>query len=295
MEERDSQSGWLKWAGWCSKRSLNPLSSDVQHFLDFLTELFDSGLQHRTINVIRSAVSMTHERIEGLPIGQHPLVTRLMKGVFNLRPPRPRYSYTWDVDLVVQHIGENSDLTLKRLSRKLAFLMALVVASRTSEPQALDLRFRAYRPNGVLFQLREVTKTQKTGSPPKERFLGSFPYRRLCVVHCLKQYEEATHTHRDPESEFQPLFLSYVKPFKPVRIAHWVKDMLSEGGVDTRVFKAHSVRGASVSAAKNKGVGLSDILHMADWSQVSTFRRFYYRETQSNQYAQSVLRSSDGK
>ena len=193
---------------------------------------------------------MTHERIEGLPIGQHPLVTRLMKGVYNLRPPRPRYSHTWDVDLVVQHIGENSDLTLKRLSRKLAFLMALVVASRTSEPQALDLRFRAYRPNGVLFQLREVTKTQKTGSPPKERFFGSFPYRRLCVVHCLKQYEEATHTHRDPESEFQPLFLSYVKPFKPVRIAHWVKDMLSEGGVDTRVFKAHSVRGASVSAAK---------------------------------------------
>ena len=71
--------------------------------------------------------------------------------------------------------------------------------------------------------------------------------------------------------------------------------MLSEAGVDTRVFKAHSVRGASVSAAKNKGVGLSDILQMADWSQVSTFRRFYYREAQSNQYAQSVLRGSDGK
>ena len=71
------QSGWIKWTGWCSTRGLNPLSCSVQHFLDFLTELFDSGLQHRTINVVRSAVSMTHEEVEGIPIGQHPLVTRL--------------------------------------------------------------------------------------------------------------------------------------------------------------------------------------------------------------------------
>ena len=123
--------------------------SSISHF-----QLFDSGLQQCTINVVCSAVSMTHERIEGLSLGQQLLVNRLMKGVYKLRPPRPRYSYTWDVDLVVQYIasmGDNSDLPLKRLSQKLAFLMALVVASRTSELQALDLRYRAYRPNEVLF------------------------------------------------------------------------------------------------------------------------------------------------
>ena len=41
-----------------------------------------------------------------------------------------------------------------------------------------------------------------------------------------------------------PLFLSYVKPHKPVtsqRIAHWIKDSLKEAGVDTGTFKAHSV------------------------------------------------------
>ena len=116
------QSGWVKWSGWCDQRSLKPLSCDGQHFLELL-ELFDSG-QHRSINVIRSAVSMTHETIEGVPIGQHPLVTRLMRGVYNLRPPRPRYSSTRDVEVVAQHIvsmGENSSLSLKSLSQKLAF------------------------------------------------------------------------------------------------------------------------------------------------------------------------------
>lgn len=90
------------------------------------------------------------------------------------------------------------------------------------------------------------------------------------MVECLKCYEELTLQHRGTQSEAQPLFLSYIKPFKPVtsqRIAHWIKDILSEAGVDTRVFKAHSVRGASVSAAKEKGVGIPDILDMADCSR----------------------------
>ena len=296
------QSGWVKWNSWCDARRLNSLSCSVQHFLEFLTELFDSGLQHRTINVVRSAVSMTHERVEGVPIGQHPLVTRLMKGVYNLRLPKPRYTYTWDVDMVTQYIvgmGENTSLPLRQLSQKLALLMALVVASRTSELQALDLRFRVYRPNGVLFRLTGITKTQRVGSPPKERFFGAFSDKQLCVVDCLKCYEEATAKHRDPQSEVQPLFLSYIRPFKPVtsqRIAHWIKDILSEAGVDTRVFNLkHTVRGASVSAAKGKGVGIPDIFEMADWSRDTTFRKFYYRTTTSNHYTQNLLQPADGK
>jgi len=195
-------------------------------------------------------------------------------------------------------MGETTELSRKKLSQKLAFLMALVTASRTSELQALDLRFRVYRPNGVLFRLSGTTKTQKAGSPPKERFFGAFPDSRLCVVECLKCYEEATAGHRSLQLESQPLFLSYVRPFKPVssqRLAHWIKDILTEAGVDSGVFKAHSVRGASVSAAKDRGVGLSDILDMADWSRVSTFRKFYYRTTTSNNYSQSILQVMDGK
>lgn len=75
---------------------------------------------------------MTHDYIEGIPIGQHPLVTHLMKGVYNSRPPKPRYSVTWDVDVVVKYLmslGPNSSLSLRQLSQKLALLMALVEAS----------------------------------------------------------------------------------------------------------------------------------------------------------------------
>ena len=51
-----------------------------------------------------------------------------MKGVFNKRPLKPRYSGTWKVSLVTglfEKWPNNSNLELKRLSRKCAMLLAL--------------------------------------------------------------------------------------------------------------------------------------------------------------------------
>ena len=48
-------------------------------------------------------------------------------------------------------------------------------------------------------------------------------------------------------------------------------------GIDTSIFTAHSVRGASTSQALNQGVSIPEILTMASWSRASTFQKFYYR------------------
>ena len=44
------------------------------------------GLQYRTINSHRSAISMTHLPIDNVCVGTHPSVSRLMKVIFNLHP-----------------------------------------------------------------------------------------------------------------------------------------------------------------------------------------------------------------
>ena len=72
-------------------------------------------------------------------------------------------------------------------------------------------------------------------------------------------------------------------------IAHWIKDLLGQAGVDTSVFKAHSVRGARATAALNKGVTLADILQAANCSSDTTFRRFYYRPTSSTSFGRGIL------
>lgn len=104
---------------------------------------------------------MTHTPIDVVVVGKHPLVTRLMKGIFIRRPPQPRYAFTWDVGRVLEHIcslGKNSDLSLKQLSRKLVVLLVLSNASRASEIHALDIRYLSRNENGVTFTIAELTK-----------------------------------------------------------------------------------------------------------------------------------------
>lgn len=50
--------------------------------------------------------------------------------------------------------------------------MPLVAASCTSELQTLDLRFRVFKPEGVLFKLASLTKKRKVGAPPLWYFCG---------------------------------------------------------------------------------------------------------------------------
>ena len=77
-----------------------------------------------------------------------------MKGIFSLRPPKPRYFVTWDVNHVLQLLRSWSpakSLSLKKLSSKLAVLGALITASRSSSLAKLDLKFRFFCEQWCLF------------------------------------------------------------------------------------------------------------------------------------------------
>ena len=73
--------------------------------LNFLAKLYEEGYQYRSLNSYRSAISSVHERVDGRTVGEHPLVMRLMKGVFIDRPPLLRYTSTWNVQTVLSHIA----------------------------------------------------------------------------------------------------------------------------------------------------------------------------------------------
>ena len=65
-------------------------------------------------------------------VGSHPLVTQLLKGISQLRPPEPKYSYTWNVSEILKFIkslGKNEALDMKLLSFKLVMLLGLTAPS----------------------------------------------------------------------------------------------------------------------------------------------------------------------
>ena len=252
-----------------------------------MATLYSEGYQYQSLNAYRSAISCTHQHVDGVNVGSHPTVTRLLQGVFNSRPPQPRYTTFWDVGVVIQHIkglGANKDLSLKQLTMKTVMLLALTRPSRSADLSRLNLQMRSFKSNGVVFRPAHLAKQSRSSKPMADFFFPSFAEDPvICPMVTLKAYEERTESFRAnlPVDSRHQLFLSCIGQHTPVSsstIARWLKGFMAEAGIDISIFKAHSVRGASCSSAVGAGVTTKDILDAADWSSEGTFQRFYCRE-----------------
>ncbi|XP_065918856.1 integrase/recombinase xerD homolog [Dysidea avara] len=290
-------SSFGKWASWCAERNRNPFSGPISDVANFLAELFEQGYQHSSLNSYRSAISSTHEKVDGMPVGQHPTIVRVLKGAYNQRPPLPRYSFTWEVTKVTSYItalGDNESLSLKMLSFKLVVLLALTRPSRSNDLSNLSLKAMRVLPDGVQFNPACLSKQSKPSRPLKPFIFPSFSSdKRLCPKEALAAYITRTESFRGEGKD--KLLLSYVKPHNPISsssVARWIVSMLKLAGIDTDTFKSHSTRSASASAAASAGITTNQIMEAADWRSESVFERFYYKPTSSNQMGQAVLSTS---
>ena len=60
-------------------------------------------------------------------------------------------------------------------------------------------------------------------------------------------------------------------------LARWATDLLSDAGVDTEIFKAHSTR-AAASNLHSRSLSSIQICKLADWSTTSgVYQKFYLR------------------
>ena len=282
---KNYNSSWRVWEQWCVQSSTNPISPSLSDILNFLAYQFHQGKQYRSLNCYRSALSSVLAPIEGFDIGRHPLVCRILKGVFQLRPPKAKYTAFWSVEQVLNHLaswGDNQSLPLQKLTWKLAMLLALCSASRTSDLTKLSISRRVFSNDKVIFYPTGLAKQSSPDNLPTPIEFHVFPNNLLCPVKCLQRYEAVTTSFR-VKSEQEQLFLGIKKPHSPVvssSIARWLKSVLTSSGVDTSIFSAHSTRGASTSAASLAGVTTQQILSTADWSSANVFKKFYFRDRQ---------------
>ena len=125
-----------KWISWCEERGSDPIP--VSDVANFLANLYEKGYQQRSINAYQSAIASAHDKVNGVSVGQHPTISRLIAGVANARPPQPRYTSTWDINIVLRYLeglGNNNNLPLKGLTMKTAMLLALTRPSRLTDLQ----------------------------------------------------------------------------------------------------------------------------------------------------------------
>lgn len=240
--------------------------------------MYDEGLTYSSINTARSALSTFVTLKDGSKVGTHPLVCRLLKGVYQQRTPLSKYNDIWDVDIVLCYLKKLSpvrSLNLKQLTLKLVMLLALVSGQRGQTIHVLNLNNMTQGKCSYTFTFERLKQSRPGVKLPCVKLKPFVPDKRLCVVTVLTEYLARTSSLRGQETQ---LLISYIKPYKKVSrdtISRWVRVVLVLSGIDTSVYKPHSTRVASASAAKRGNVPLSEILKTAGWSSSSMFAKYY--------------------
>ena len=205
----------------------------VQEVLGFLQQLYDDGLGYSAINSARSAISTVLDLLVGNQIGCDPLVKRFMKGVFENRPAMPRYTSTWDPDIVTQYLDVDSGtLTNMELSRKALVLFLLGSGQRISNISELVLADIVFSSAGVTVNIPSVLKQTRPGYHQKPVQFSEFPEKpHVCVVYQLRLYIERTKLARENcPGDGQPLWVTNAKPYKAATkntLSNWVRFVLS--------------------------------------------------------------------
>ena len=285
-----------KWELFCRNNNISPSQATTEDGIEFLTSLFNSGLSYSALNTARSALSAVMKINDNISFGEHPLVCRFIKGVFQLKPALPKYTHIWDVEKVLsylQTLAPVTSLDLKQLSLKLATLLAILTGQRCQTIHKLDLNLMQTLPDRYVFAIGEKLKHTRPGQHQEPIELVAYQDKRLCVVEAIKQYISVTDPLRD-KSESK-LLISFRKPHRAVSkdtVARWVKSTLANAGIDVTSFATHSTRAASTSYSVNKaGLSLAQVLKAAGWANGSTFAKFYNKLPQNDNYGNVILES----
>ena len=275
-----------KWLLFYTKRQTDPICPTISMAVEFLTTLYEEGLSYSSINSARCALSAILDSHDSThqTFGVHPDVKRFIKGIFQSRPPLPRYSKTWDVNLVLQYLGamgSSQELSLKHLTLKLVMLVALTTAQRGQSLHHLDTLNMVHEETAYTFMLDSNLKQSKPGRSTSDLVVkfSAYPHdRNLCVVNTCSVYLDKTKALRGSESR---LFITHQKPHKRASrdtIRRWIQQMMVKAGVDINVYKPHSVRSAAASKAKANNASIAEIMQTAGWSSAAPFAKFYDRE-----------------
>ena len=184
-----------KWMAFCGERKIAYYSPPLNEALHFLVRLFNQGLSYSALNTARSALSAIIITEGGESFGTNCVVTRFMKGVFESRRPKPKYTKIWDVGVVLKHLSTlypYDKLALKDLTYKVLMLILLVSSQRGQTVHSLDLKHLSVEEDKYIFDIDEHMTTSSPRNPNTRIEIARYePDVSICPFTCLLYTSDA--------------------------------------------------------------------------------------------------------
>ena len=149
---------------------------------------------YRSICNARSALNNIIYLPEFSDISQYPLIKKFIKGIFNLRPPQPRYEEIWNVSIVIQFIDEwgyNDYLSLKQLTIKTATILLLLSGERINTLSSFDIKNMIIGEHKCIFIPSKLLKHSRPCYVNKPvKFYEHEENLNICPVKTIKHYQD---------------------------------------------------------------------------------------------------------
>ena len=142
----------------------------------------------RNINVFQPGVTLSSFLVleDGVEFGEHPLVVRCMKGMFELKPSQPKYSEIWDVNILLGYlkiVDTLSSLTLKELTLNLTMLLCLTTGQRGQTIHKFHVNYIQEMDDRYRITICEKLKQTKPGRHLAPIDLIAYQNKPLVISH----------------------------------------------------------------------------------------------------------------
>ena len=215
------------WGTFCAERKIDSVCPTIIDILAFLTHLYGQRKEYNTIVMTKSVLSsIIHVPGVG-KISQHPLVKRLLKGVFNSRPPKAKYECIWDPQLLLQYLKSlnNRKIDFKMLSIKTVALLTLS-GQRVSTVQKFKISELQKTPEMVIFTKTDLLKHSRPNYRSPPIVFHAYPHDcNVCPVAVIENYlsARALLTTHNKSDQFILCYRNLHGPATTDTIARWVK------------------------------------------------------------------------
>uniref|UniRef100_A0A2H1W6Z8 SFRICE_006226 n=1 Tax=Spodoptera frugiperda TaxID=7108 RepID=A0A2H1W6Z8_SPOFR len=232
-------------------RNPHPLHKSYSNCRHIIREALD-GLSYSSLNTFRSAISL----ILGPHVGSDERMTGFFRGIFKLRPKKPKYDERWDPSVVLKYLSNlhsNNTLSLELLTKKLVTLLALVTAHRIQTLSLINIDNIDINEDNINIKTPELIKTSAPNRPQPYLIIPFFRENKyICPGTTLLDYLDVT---KNIKKECKSLIITLRKPCHAAStstISRWIKQILCNSGVDINKFTLHSTRHASTSKASER-------------------------------------------
>ena len=262
---------------------MDPFSPPINLVAEYLVGVFETtSNKYSAMRTRISALSAFLPLYDGFTVGKHSAIKRIMTAIFKKRPSLPRYTETYDANIVLEHLktlGDNKDIGIKDLTHRLVTLLGLLSGQRGQTLQAINKECIYITDDVCTIMISSVLKTTGPAFHTSPLKFNKYPSdSRICAIENIIRYMDLT---ADVRGENSQLFLSYVKPYHPIGIGtirRWIVETLTAAGIDTKTYTAHSTRSAATSKAFANGATIIEICRAAGWKNCPVFAKHYKRD-----------------